>query len=120
MIDNYTFVHESEDSKITHEVNTSYLPDLLEAFASFLRGCGFAIDGDLIVYNESDELDEMAKTEEYVETVEETEPSLPKRRWWANIYNDGHVIYGYSTRKAADDASACHRCECVLIEEVKE
>lgn len=41
-------------STITYESNREYLGDILEDFRDFLKGCGFHIDGEIDVVNESD------------------------------------------------------------------
>lgn len=61
----YEFIfHKDENNpfsitKVTMEVDTDYMPDLLETFREFLSACGFAIDfRDEVVLEKFDEKEE--------------------------------------------------------------
>lgn len=49
-----SFEKESGDKNIQIVNHSSYLPDVLAAFTSFLRGAGFTIDGTLEVVEDED------------------------------------------------------------------
>ncbi len=46
-----------DNSHIEHTVNSVSLPDLINEFENFLRGCGFIFDGHLTI--EDEEQDEV-------------------------------------------------------------
>jgi hypothetical protein len=43
------------DSKVTHEFECEYLPDVLENVQMFLKGTGFVFDGQLDIFEEEDD-----------------------------------------------------------------
>lgn len=43
-----------EGTKIIHETHYDYLPDILEAFEAFLRGCGYHPKGNLEIVEEEE------------------------------------------------------------------
>lgn len=51
----YIFIQKNEtgDSKITHEVTTDFLPDLLRHMQYFLQGCSFVIEPEETLLIES-------------------------------------------------------------------
>jgi hypothetical protein len=66
----FTFICEDEPmpfaagivSKKTVEFSGDYLPEIIEEFDMFLRGCGFHLDGVLNVVKEEYNLDEFTET----------------------------------------------------------
>lgn len=40
----FTFISETDDSKVTMETDAVYLPDILTQFKDFLLGSGFCFD----------------------------------------------------------------------------
>ena len=52
-------------SKVLHVTESSHLPDILQAFEDFLRGCGFVFDGSLVI--ESSEIEDFKPSEEWRE-----------------------------------------------------
>jgi len=42
--------------KVTHEFDKEYLPDVIEQFQTFLKGCGYHFNGDLDLVTEDDHL----------------------------------------------------------------
>lgn len=49
-----TFKKESKDGVVTHETPAVCLPDILEDFEAFLRGCGFVFSGHLEIVAEEE------------------------------------------------------------------
>jgi hypothetical protein len=63
----FTFICEDEPmpfadaiiTKKTFEFNADHLNSVVGEFVTFLRGCGFHFDGQLIIYNESPDTNEV-------------------------------------------------------------
>lgn len=48
------FIYAYEGTKITYETTEIVLPEILAAFADFLRGCGYVFNGELIIYEDEE------------------------------------------------------------------
>jgi hypothetical protein len=56
MMSKYTFIHETDTTKVVHTIDSVTWPELLENFKYFLAGCGFMLpDGDITILSESEE-----------------------------------------------------------------
>ncbi len=61
----YTFIQEDDfNTKVTYETETVSLPDLLESFNYFLKGCSFHFNGyvDLVEDDETKEPEKIEST----------------------------------------------------------
>jgi len=45
-----------DNIKVTHEFNKEYLPDVIEQFETFLKGCSYHFNGNLELVTEDDHL----------------------------------------------------------------
>lgn len=66
--------NEYDNIKIKMSVETDTLSDLLEAFSDFLKASGFNFKGEVIIYDEEEDL-AYSENDSY---TEETEPNLEK------------------------------------------
>ena len=59
----FVFYHVSRDgTKTIKKADKNYLPDILQEFQDFLRGCGYYFDGNLDIVNEEQGAEDESQT----------------------------------------------------------